>query len=79
MARFKFDERDDVLVADDEGNLNYHEALSAVVEQFSSQIEQLLWEFVDELEYVVGEEMDQPDNELPEDDDDNYVNPDPED
>jgi hypothetical protein len=33
---------------------------------------------VDELEYVVGEEVDEP-SDLEEDDDDNYVNPDPED
>ena len=78
MAKFKFDERDGVLIADEDGDLSYHDARAAVVEQFSAQLEQLLWEMVDEIEYVVAEEMDMPSNEE-EDDDDNYVKPDEDD
>ena len=55
--------------------------MNAVVEAAVASIEQALWEMVDDLEYVIGEEMDCPsdDEAVVEDDDDNYVNPDPED
>lgn len=78
MAKFRIDERDDILVEDEDGDLSYHDALSAIVEHAVAVIEGALWEMVDELEYVVAEEADEPTN-LDEDDDDNYVDPDPED
>lgn len=78
MAKFRIDERDDILVEDDDGDLNYHDALSAIVEHAVATIEAALWEMVDELEYVVAEETDQPSND-DYDDDDDYVSPDPED
>ena len=78
MAKFRIDERDDILVEDDAGDLDYHDALSAIVEHAVATIEGALWEMVDELEYVVAEETDQPTN-FEEDDDDNYVEPDEED
>lgn len=78
MAKFRIDERDDILVEDDAGDLDYHDAISAIVEHAVATIEEALWEMVDELEYVVAEEVNQPSN-FEEDDDDNYVSPDPED
>lgn len=78
MAKFRIDQRDDIIVEDDAGDLDYHDALSAIVEHAVATIEMALWEMVDELEYVVAEETDQPSNSEY-DDDDGYVSPDPED
>lgn len=78
MAKFRIDDHDDIIVEDADGDLSYHDALSAIVEHTVATIEMALWEMVDELEYVVAEEVDEPSN-LDEDDDDDYVDPDPED
>lgn len=79
MAKFRIDEHDDILVEDDAGDLDYHDAISAIVEHAVATIEQALWEMVDELEYVVAEETDQPTDSEYADDDDDYVSPDLED
>jgi hypothetical protein len=56
MAKFKFDKHDN-LVADSDGNLDYDEAVNAIVEATAAEIEAHLWEMVDQLEVVVSEEV----------------------
>lgn len=67
MARFRWE--DDVLIADETGDLEYHEALGSLVEQAGAKFEELLWNLVDDLEYVVGEEQEEPADEEPEEED----------
>ena len=87
MAKFLFDE-DDNIIADPAGELDYYDALNATVEGAVASIEGAIWGLVDDLEYILGEEMDSEDEddesddedeEDEEDDDDDYVSPDPED
>lgn len=66
MARFRWE--DDVLIADEHGDLEYHDAVGALVEQAVSSIEEALWNLVDDLEYVVAEEAEEPADEEVEDD-----------
>lgn len=68
MARFKFD--DDVLVADECGDLTYEDARRASVEEAVTKIEEAIWNLVDEIEYISEEEYDDPtvkDEDYPED------------
>jgi hypothetical protein len=68
---FKYIDRGEELVADPNGDLTYDEAVSAVVEGAVAALEQVLWDMVDELEYLVlcSDDEDAPDNEDEDDDD----------
>lgn len=58
MARFSYD--DDIIVADCHGEVSYDDALNGAVDNAVSAIEMALWDLVDELEYIIGEEVLQP-------------------
>ena len=62
MARFRFDERADCLVADDHGDIEYAEAIAYCIDDTIASIEEALWNLVDEIEYMVDEESKQPTN-----------------
>ena len=55
MSKFSFDE-DDVLIADEDGDLTYDEAVNSTVEQCMAQIEASIWSLIDDLEYLADEE-----------------------
>lgn len=59
MAKFRLEDQD-VVVADEFGDLTYDDAVNAIVEEAVASIEEALWNMVDDLEYVTGEEADSP-------------------
>ena len=60
--RFKLDESD-TLVADEHGDLTYHEAVSIAVDDAVAMIEEALWNLVDDVQYLAEEESSDPGDE----------------
>jgi hypothetical protein len=58
MAKFRWE--DDVLIADEHGDLDYTEAVGTLVSEAVASIEEALWNLVDDLEYVMAEEAEEP-------------------
>lgn len=69
MARFEFTEDGD-LIANEHGDVEYDEAIDAIVERAVSMIEEALWNMVDDLEYVIAEETVEPSDDVVVEDDD---------
>ena len=55
MSKFFYDP-DDVIVANEDGDLTYDEAVNSTVEQCMVQIEASIWSLIDDLEYLADEE-----------------------
>lgn len=70
MAKFTYE--DDTLVSDPHGDISYDDAINAVIEEAVAKIEETLWNLVDEIEYVVGEEAEEPTDDESDMDDDDY-------
>jgi hypothetical protein len=60
MSKFKFISGEPELVADESGDLSYDEAVNALVEDAVAGFEKVLWNMVDELEYVIMTESEAP-------------------
>jgi hypothetical protein len=58
MAKFRWE--DDVLIADEHGDLDYTEAVGTLVSEAVASMEEALWNLVDDLEYVMAEEAEEP-------------------
>jgi len=59
MANFRADD-DGILVADQHGDLTYHEARSLAVTDCLEAIESAVWGLVDDIEYIADAEADDP-------------------
>ena len=56
----RFTDQDDVLVNDPEGEMSYEDAVSHVVDTVVAAFEELIWNLVDDLEYLAEAEYDEP-------------------
>mgnify|MGYP001568182599 CR=1 FL=1 len=56
----RYTEHDDVLVADPEGDMSYEEAVSATVDNVVNAFEELIWNLVDDVEYLQEQEAEDP-------------------
>lgn len=60
MAKFRRD--DDILIYDQHGDITYDDAVNATVDSCVDSIEEALWNLVDDLEYIIGEEAHDPED-----------------
>lgn len=59
----RYTQHDDVLVADPDGDMSYEEAMEQVVENVVNAFEELIWNLVDDVEYLQEEEAADPTDE----------------
>jgi len=69
MAKFSVDEETRAVVADEHGDLEYHDALTVVVDECVNAIEEAIWNLVDDIVYIVGEDTLEPSDDKDDDED----------
>lgn len=59
----QFTQHDGAIIADPQGEMSYQEAISTVIDEAVASIEEALWNLVDDVEYIVEENLDEEDDD----------------